>query len=159
MIENLRIQIENARSMASDNSIVIYDLTTGVDFTHPKKTAEALADVFFQKDAINWFTKKDDDLDFTAKYKGRIILKQGDHHRMKATFKDFISDLKSEEIDKQFHDQVEANAAPDDPSFMGSMSGLLSVWAWEHSQHHYRKKVYLEKIVKEIQDNVEISEY
>ncbi len=113
--------------------------------------------MFFQKDAINWFTEKEDDLDFTPKYRGRIILKQDDHHRMKETFKDFISDLKSEEIYKHFTDQVEANAAPDDPGYI--ITGAISAWAFEKSQHHYRKKVYLEKIVKEIQDNVEVSDF
>lgn len=151
-------QIENARKMSPDNSLVSYDLTSGVDFSHPRKTAEALAAVFFQKDAINWFKVKEDDLEFTPKYKGKIVLTSENHHKVKETTKNFISDLKSEEIDKFFSDQVEANAAPDDPSFLGSMTSFLSVWMWEHSQHHYRKKVYLEKIVKEIRDNLEVIE-
>ncbi len=152
----LNQQIENARSMSPDNSVVTYDLTEGVDFSDPKTTAEALADVFFQKDAVNWFKVKEDDLDFEPNYKARIILKQGDHHRIKKTFKDFISDLKSEEIGKLYSKQVEYNARPDDPGYI--MVGGFSMYFWEWSQHRYRKKVYLEKIVNEIQSHLEIVE-
>lgn len=152
----LKQQIENARKMSANNSIVTYDLTEGVDFSDPKMTAEALADVFFQKDAVNWFKVKDDDLDFKPNYKSRIILKQDDHHRIKKTFKDFISDLKSEEIDKLYSKQVEYNARPDDPGYI--MAGGISLYFWERSQHRYRKKVYLEKIVNEFQSNLEVIE-
>ncbi len=38
-LTKLTQQIENARSMSVDNSVVTYDLTDGVDFSHPKLTA------------------------------------------------------------------------------------------------------------------------
>ena len=62
--DNLRSVIENCRRVSDDGSLVIYDLTSGVDFSNPKLVARTLSEVFFEKDAKSWFKVNDDKIDF-----------------------------------------------------------------------------------------------
>lgn len=48
--ENLEEQIVRARRASMDRSIVSYDITTGIDFSKPRKTGETLAKVLFEQD-------------------------------------------------------------------------------------------------------------
>ena len=57
--DELMSVIESHRVISNDGSLVTYYLTTGVDFANPKITAEALAAVFFRKEAANWFKLED----------------------------------------------------------------------------------------------------
>ncbi len=65
MKQDLKEKILNTSKMSADKTLVTYDLTSGVDFSHPRKTAEALAKVFFETDASNWFTTSEKSVDLT----------------------------------------------------------------------------------------------
>ena len=71
---NIEATIENLRKVSERGDLVTYDLTDKIDFSKPKEFAKALADVFFRKDAINWFKVTDDKIEFNPAYKVRIIL-------------------------------------------------------------------------------------
>ncbi|MGC8609462.1 MAG: hypothetical protein ACP5UV_06305, partial [Thermoplasmata archaeon] len=60
----LRSAIEGSRKVSEDGSLVTYDLTSGIDFSDPKIVAKALSEVFFEKDAKNWFKMDGDRVDF-----------------------------------------------------------------------------------------------
>ena len=62
--DKLKSDIEKCRKVSQDGSMVTYDLTSGVDFSNPKLVAKELAEVFFEKDAKNWFKVDDDKIDF-----------------------------------------------------------------------------------------------
>lgn len=108
--KNLRAQIENSRSKLIDNSLVTYDLTTGVDFSHPRKTAHSLAEVFFEEDAKYWFTIEGDKLKFKPGYKAEIVLTKEHDRKVKATLNDFLNDLKDDEIMNVFTKQVKESS-------------------------------------------------
>lgn len=110
---DLNNQIENARSMSVDNSVVTYDLTNGVDFSHPRKTAEALAKVFFQEDAKEWFQFENGELKFKPGYKAEILLTKEHGHKVEATLNDFLNDLKNDEILTEFTKQVNSAGVVD----------------------------------------------
>ena len=92
--------------MSEDNTLVTYDLTNGVDFSHPRKTAEALSKVFFENDASKWFTVKDGNLVFDPKYKAIILLSEGDSKKIAEAMKDFKKDLEYDEVPKNFKKQI-----------------------------------------------------
>ena len=109
MSKKLEEQILSVRKMAMDNSIVTYDLTSGVDFSHPHKTAEALSKVFFENDASKWFTIKDGNLEFDPKYKAVILLSERDSKKVAEAMKDFKKDLEYEEVPKNYKKQIYKN--------------------------------------------------
>lgn len=113
MDEELKQQILKTRRMSPDNKLVTYDLTQGVDFSHPRKTAEALSEVFFQEDISKWFKVKGGRLDFKADYKAEIILTSDHDKKIKATIKDFRKDVINNEFYKNYWDQINAISSED----------------------------------------------
>lgn len=102
--------IAGSRKVSEDGAVVTYDLTKGVDFSNPRKTAEALAKVFFEKDAANWFTVSDDHVEFNPTYKVRVVLAEDHNRKLEETVDDFLADLKKEEIYPSFTRQINDGA-------------------------------------------------
>ena len=83
--DKLKSAIENSRKISEDGSLVIYDLTGGIDFSNPKVVAKALSEVFFEKDAINWFKVDGDQVDFQPTYKVRVVLAEEHNRKLEST--------------------------------------------------------------------------
>lgn len=111
MTNNLEEQILAARKMSTDNSMVTYDLTHNVDFSHPRKTAEAFAKVFFETDAVKWFSIADGDVDFKPAYKAVILVDEEDNKDVEKTMKDFIKDIEYDEISEKYIRKIEKSGA------------------------------------------------
>src|SRR2546430_15641609 len=54
--ETLEAGIRAARKLSMDGTRAIYDLTSGVDFSKPRLTAEAIARVVWEQDVESWWT-------------------------------------------------------------------------------------------------------
>src|SRR2546427_11059111 len=54
--ETLEAGIRAARKLSMDGTRAIYDLTSGVDFSKPRRTAEAIARVVWEQDVESWWT-------------------------------------------------------------------------------------------------------
>ena len=104
--DNLNSAISNSRRVSQDGSLVTYNLTKGVDFSNPRKVADALAVVFFEKDAVNWFKAEGDHIEFDPKYKVRILLAEEHNKLLERTVDDFLEDLKKKELNKKFIEQI-----------------------------------------------------
>lgn len=108
--DSLREAIANSRKVSEDGSLVTYDLTEGIDFSNPKKSARVLAEVFFEKDAVNWFTVSDDHIQFNPTYKVRIVLAEDHNKKLEETVDDFLKDLKEHELDPKFVREIDDSA-------------------------------------------------
>lgn len=108
--DSLESIIAKSRKVSDDGSLVTYDLTSGIDFTNPKRTSEALANVFFEKDAVNWFKVSGDEVEFDPEYRVRIVLAQEHNRMLEATVDDFLKDLQTDEISRVFSKQIKDNA-------------------------------------------------
>lgn len=104
--DNLSSIIQASRKASEDGSIVVYNLTKGLDFSDPRKVADALASVFFEKDAINWFKVKEDHIEFNPTYKVKILLADEHNKLLSKTVDDFFTDLKKNEITQKFNPQI-----------------------------------------------------
>ncbi len=107
---NIEEAIASSRKVSKDGSLVTYDLTAGIDFSNPKKTARALADVFFEKDAKNWFKVSGDHIDFEPNYKVRVVLAEEHSKLLKETVDDFLKDLQKDELSRDFASQIKDDA-------------------------------------------------
>src|SRR5881392_372518 len=54
--ESVASQVRAARKLSPDGTKAIYDLTSGVDFSKPKRTARAIAQVLWEEDVQSWWT-------------------------------------------------------------------------------------------------------
>ena len=103
---NLISLIQSSRKSSEDGSIVIYNLTNGLDFSNPKKIAETLAKVFFETDGIKWFEVEGDHIAFNPTFKVKILLAEEHSKLLSQTVNDFLKDLKSDEVNKEFAHQI-----------------------------------------------------
>ncbi|MGC8515805.1 MAG: hypothetical protein ACP5OC_06710 [Thermoplasmata archaeon] len=108
MTENDAIanKIKQSRKVSDRGDLVIYNLTSGIDFSNPDKVARTLADVFFQEDAANWFKLDGDHLSFNPEYKVRILLSDEHGKTLGKAVDDFLLDLKKDELDHVFSNYI-----------------------------------------------------
>ncbi len=104
--EVLLSSIKASRKMTEDSSMVIYNMTKGIDFSNPKKVASSLASVFFETDAINWFSVDGDHIQFNPSYRVRILLAEEHNKLLNKVVDDFLADLKEKEITHRFSQQI-----------------------------------------------------
>ena len=106
MEDKIKSIIENTRKISSDGSLVTYDLTKDVDFSKPKIVAKALTEVFFEKDAINWFRIEDDKVNFEPAYKVRVVLAEDHNRKLQEAVDDFLRDLQKDGISRDYSKQI-----------------------------------------------------
>lgn len=90
------------------NGTVVYDLTNGIDFSHPKETASALAEVIFEIDVSKWFSGTGKDLKVNPTSKIEIHIQDAHRKAIEKMIGDFQKDLKYDEIKKNFQAQFDA---------------------------------------------------
>jgi hypothetical protein len=95
-------KIRETRKVSDRGDLVIYNLTSGIDFSNPAKVARSLADVFFREDSVNWFKLDGDHLSFNPEYKVRILLSDEHGKTLENAVDDFLLDLKKDELDHVF---------------------------------------------------------
>lgn len=103
---NIVTTIENSRKILEHGDLVTYDLTDKIDFSKPKEVAQALADVFFRKDAINWFKVTDDKIEFNPTYKVRIVLAEEHNKLLEKAVQDFLVDLRKKDLGEAFSSEI-----------------------------------------------------
>lgn len=135
MLERL---IESHRNVSQDGSLVTYDLTSGIDFSHPKKLAQALANVFFEHDAKGWFKASQDEMDFVPDYKVRVVLSEGNGKLLEEVVEDFLKDLKGDELTGSLSSDVKDEVENASRLGLALTTGALRSALYGHSE----KKVY-----------------
>lgn len=156
--DSLKNQILSARNMSADNTVVTYDLTSGIDFSHPRKSAEAFAEVFFENDASKWFTAKENDVEFHHAYKAKIRIAEEDNKKVKATMDDFMKDLDKDELRKQFSEQIRAQANYHSGLGMVMLTGFLTSMIIQQHEQGVQMDQYVQKLLDNIKSNTEIED-
>ncbi len=136
--DNLKSTIENSRKVSEDGSLVTYDLTGEIDFSNPKLVAKTLSDVFFEKDAMNWFKVDEDKVDFVPTYKVRVVITEENNRKLEEIVDDLLEDLKKEEIAKTYSKQIK-----DDSATASNLQSAMAMGAIKSTLfHHSVEKVY-----------------
>ncbi len=132
--DKLKSAIENSRKISEDDSLVIYDLTGGIDFSNPKVVAKALSEVFFEKDAINWFKVDGDHVDFQPTYKVRVVLAEEHNRKLESTVDDFLKDLQKKDISKDYSEQIKDVASQASAVQSAMATNAIMSAIFEHSE-------------------------
>ena len=156
---NIEATIENLRKVSERGDLVTYDLTDKIDFSKPKEFAKALADVFFRKDAINWFKVTDDKIEFNPAYKVRIILAEEHNKLLEKAVQDFLIDLRKEDLKKPFSSDIkdESEQSRKLASAMAT-SALRSVQdsLYKHSMDKMYENFFKDDLVTDMLECLEI---
>ncbi len=154
--DSLEQKIANSRKESADGSLVTYDLTTDIDFSEPKKTAEALAKVFFEKDAVNWYQVSGDQIEFNPTYKVRIVLAEENGKKLGATVDDFLSDLQKDEISTEYASQISKNANNASNMHTLMAAGTAKNLLFHHSEGNVYKKEIRDDLFTDLLEKLEI---
>lgn len=144
--EELKSQIKDTRKVSEDGSLVTYNLTKGIDFSNPRKTAEALAEVFFEMDAENWFQVQSDNIEFNPTYKVRILLADDHSKKVEEIVDDFLKDLKKDEIIRDFGKKIDEIATHISGLKAAMVAGMLTPLLTKH----YGRQVDIDEIEDDI---------
>lgn len=154
--EDIVAMIEGSRKVSEDGTLVTYDLTSNVDFSNPKIAAEALAKVFFEKDAVNWFKISNDHVEFDPKFKIRIVLAEEHNKKLEETVDDFLGDVKKREIYPEFSKQID-DAAERATKLKASMIGhAISSALFKHSDRKIYDNYFQDDLFLDILEKLEI---
>lgn len=144
--EDLKSLIRGTRKVSDDGSLVTYNLTKGIDFSHPRKTAEALAEVFFEMDAVNWFRVQSDNIEFNPTYKVRILLADDHSKKVEEIVDDFLTDLKKGEISDKFGRKIDEIAT----HLSGLKAAMVAGTFTSLLTKHYGRQVDIDEIKDDI---------
>ncbi|EQB68158.1 MAG: hypothetical protein ACYCSO_04855 [Cuniculiplasma sp.] len=154
--EKLKSVIENTRRVSQDSSLVIYDLTQGVDFSNPKFVAKALSEVFFEKDAINWFKVEDDRVDFNPTYKVRVVLAEEHNKLLENTVDDFLKDIQKDDISKAYSRQIKDGSEKATGLQSTMAAGAIKSSIFRHSEEKVFSGEIRDDLFTDILENLEI---
>ncbi|QRF75769.1 hypothetical protein Thermo_01275 [Thermoplasmatales archaeon] len=152
----IRSAISNNRKVSEDGGLVTYDLTKGVNFIKPRVTAEALAAVFFETDAIKWFSVSDDKIEFTPTYKVRIVLAEDDNKKLEETADDFMADLKRGELYHKFEQQVKKDSVDVSKMRTAMATGAINSMITKHFGKRLDRDYVEDDLLTDILENIEI---
>lgn len=154
--EDLKSVIEASRKISENGSLVIYDLTEGVDFSDPMKAAEALATVFFEKEGSNWFKVSGDHIDFDPAYKVRIVLAEDHNKKLEETVDDFLLDLQKKEIYPNFSKQINDEAVKESKFKSAMVLSALSSLIFKHFDRNVYRDYIRDDLFMDILEKLEI---
>src|SRR5256885_7053131 len=94
--ETLEAGLRAARKLSMDGTRAIYDLTSGVDFSKPRRTAEAIARVVWEQDVESWWTWEGTEPVFKPNRTVEIRLPRDPDRKVAKAAAEFQTDLKEE---------------------------------------------------------------
>ncbi len=155
-LEDLILRIKSGRMVSKDKSLVIYDLTRGIDFSKPELVAEALSDVFFKMDAVNWFKIIDENIDFNPNYKVRVVLADVHQDLIQNTSDDFLLDLEKDDIGKKLSSIIRKEDDNDLKLDKIVAAGTLKSTIFRHGEEKVLKNYIKDDLFTDILEVLEI---
>ncbi len=87
-----------SRKLSLDGREVVYDLRFGVDFTNPRRAAEAIAQVVWEEDASAWWSVTDAGVVCTPTRTVTIWVPSEHNRRIAKAVQEFRHDLRDHEL-------------------------------------------------------------
>lgn len=100
-IASLEAVIRSARRLSLDGSRATYDLTSGIDFSKPRQTAEAIARVLWDQDVKAWWSFQGGLPVFAPNRKVEVRLPRDHHRKVAKAAEEFWKDLENDEFAPQ----------------------------------------------------------
>ena len=156
METDLKSQIKSSRKVSIDGTNVTYDMTNGVDFSKPRKTAEALAEALFEEDVSKWITYTSGELTVSPTQKIEILITSDHSKKVDKTVEEFKKDLEKNEMGSHYADAMEKAATYKAGIGTYMFAGLIGAMIVESSNRNAEGKEYLDKVFQKVMNNVEI---
>jgi hypothetical protein len=155
--DTLEARIRNARKLSLDGLRATYDLTSGIDFSKPRRTAEAIAQVVWEEDVKAWWNWKGGEIAFTPNRKVEIRLPRDHHRKISRASEEFWEDLEKGEFAAYVGSYV--SRVRDDRADWFSIFLWGPLWAWlmQNWQNRAREREELDRLFDEMTGYIIVS--
>jgi len=155
--EDLETSIRSVRKLSLDGTKAVYDLTSGIDFSRPRRTAEAIAQVVWEQDARSWWNWRAGDPIFEPHHKVELRLPRDHDRKVAKAAEEFREDLKNHEL-APFVDSYLYRQADDRADwFTIFFLGPLLAYILQHADNRQRQREALDRLFAEMTGYILIS--
>ncbi len=103
-------RVRAVRKLVLDGSEAIYDLRFGVDFSKPRRTAEAIARVVWQEDVQAWWTVNNGKPVCTPTHRVKLLVPDEHNRRIGKTLDEFTKDLREQDLGERVAGYLDSRA-------------------------------------------------
>lgn len=152
----LEQQILQSRTASVDGHSVVYNLSRGVDFSHPRATAEAVAQVLWDQDVHDWWSIENDVPSCTPTGTIEIWIPQEHNRKVEKAVEEFTHELKDEELAPHFSDFL--NRAENYQVGWGTIFLVGPMWSMlmEGSENKSRRQAALEQLFSQMSSHIRV---
>lgn len=140
-----------------NGAVVVYDLTSGIDFSNPRKTGEALARVIFEQDVSRWVKVEGNKITINPSTKLDIRIMDDHNKAIDKTMNDFKKDMEKDELRGHYSQQIEAaanyQAGIASYLFLGIGTSLLL----EHMERSSEKSAFVDDLMYKLMANISVT--
>ena len=142
--------------MSADGSKVIYDLTSGIDFSRGKWVVDTIAMLMWNNDLEAFWTEQGDDLTFTPRYDVEIRLPRLDEKGSQLAREEIERDLERSDMLNSFNDHL--NRVSQHSVSLGEVMLLGPIWAFAlaHHKSKVQKVDELARLYNEMSSHISI---
>jgi len=147
--EALEAGILAARKLSLDGTRAVYDLTSGIDFSKPRRTAEAIARVVWEQDVESWWSWEGTEPVFKPNRKVEIRLPRDHQRKVAKAAAEFQEELKEEFAPSINSYLYRLN---DDRADWFSIFFLGPLWTYlvQHAENRQRQQEALDRLFAEM---------
>ncbi len=152
----LEQQVLQSRTASVDGRSVVYNLTRGVDFSHPRATAGAVAQVLWDQDVHDWWSVDEDVPSCTPTSTVEIWIPQEHNRKVEKAVDEFKHDLRDEELAPHFADFL--NHAENYSIGWGTifLTGPMLAAVMEGSENKARRQAALEQLFSQMSGHIRV---
>jgi hypothetical protein len=148
--ETLEARIRASRRLSSDGLRAIYDLTSGVDFSKPRQTAEAIAQVVWDEDVKAWWSWGAGRMVFNPSRRVEIQLPREHHRNVAKAAEEFEEALKKGEFAPFVHPYLYAVTDHRADWFTIFFLGPLLAYFLQRVENRERQRGELDRLFAEM---------
>ncbi len=152
----LEQQVLQSRTGSVDGRSVVYNLTRGVDFSHPRATAEAVAQVLWDQDVHDWWSVDEDVPSCTPTSTVEIWIPQEHNRKVAKTVDQLTAELKDDELAQHFNRYL--SRAENYQVGWGTIFLMGPVWSMvmEGSENKARRQAALEQLFSQMSGHIQV---
>jgi hypothetical protein len=149
-VESLEARIRAARKLSLDGLKAIYDLTSGIDFSKPRQTAEAIAQVIWEDDVKSWWSWQAGEMVFNPARRVEIRLPREHHRKVAKAAEEFEEALKKGEFAPSVDPYLYAVTDHHADWFTIFFLGPLLAYLLQRAENRQRQRAELDRLFAEM---------
>lgn len=155
---SLEDRVRASRKLSADGTKAVYDMRSAMDFSNPRRAAEAIAQVVWDEDLRSWWRLEDGEAICEPTRTVELWVPDVHSRQIAKTVKEFESDLRDRELGDAVSRHLDSDE--DHEADWGAIFLLGPLWAFilQAFDNSARRKEALARLFGEMADSISITE-